>query len=483
MSNVRKELTIGVFWSAVTRYSGIVISLVVSMVLARLLSPEEYGVVAIATVLITFLSMFCTLGIGPAVIQRDDLTDSDLNSIFTFSISIGFLLTILFFLCSWPIASFYDNPQLIPICQILSIQLFFSAANMVPNALMSKDKRFKEIARRTLTLQIISGSISVAMAFYGAGIYALLFSPVVTSIGIFLWNRNYYKLFIDWHYNLEPIKRIFAFSSYQFLFNFFNYFARNLDKLIIGKALGPAPLGIYEKAYRLMQLPLENVTFVITPVLQPVLRDFQNDKVSLTEKYNQLIRFVATLSFPIGAIAFGMSSEAIHFFYGGRWDAAIPVLQILALSIPLQVLLSLTGSIFMVCNDTKRLFYVGICTTAITVFAFIIAAVFFKTILSIAWAWVIAQTINFAYAFYVQYRYTLEQPLLPMLSNLQKPFMVAVIVSVVLFVLNRFTYGDLMIVALLVKGLISVCAALITIQLTGLFDVISYVQLRIHHSK
>lgn len=476
MSNIRKELTFGIFWSAVNRYSGLVMSLIISMILARILSPEEYGVVAIASVLISFLSMFCTLGIGPAIIQRDDLTDEDINSIFTFSLSIGLTLSILFFVSSWSIAGFYNNEELIPVCQILSIQLFFSAANMVPDALMSKGKRFKEIAKRTLTLQIFTGCISVVMAYYGAGIYSLLFSPVVTSIGIFIWNRMYYKVYIDWKYRLEPIKRIFAFSSYQFLFVFVNYFSRNLDKLIIGKTLGSAPLGIYEKAYGLMQLPLQNVTFVITPVLQPVLREFQNDKVDLVKKYLQIIRFVSSLSFPLGAIVAGMSNEIVHFLYGSRWDAAVPILQILSLSIPLQMILSLSGSFYLICNDTKLQFWVGIRNTVTTVIGFIIAAVFFKTLISMAWAWVITLALNFLCSFYLQFRYSLGQSVLPVIKELLRPTFIALAIGLFLYILGHFTYGGYLLLSMFVKGLLSLMLAIVLVQISGQYNIIGYIK-------
>lgn len=110
MSSIRQELVRGVFWSAVEKYSGLVVSIIVTMVLARLLSPQEYGVVAIATVIITFLQMFCTMGIGPAVIQKE-LSGKELDSIFTFSLAIGVFMALLLFFGSWLIADFYGNPQ------------------------------------------------------------------------------------------------------------------------------------------------------------------------------------------------------------------------------------------------------------------------------------------------------------------------------------------------------------------------------------
>lgn len=479
MANIKKELFKGVFWSAVEKYSGLVISIVISMVLARLLSPKEYGVVAIATVIIVFLQMFCTMGIGPAIIQRKDLSEQDLNSIFTFSLSIGIVLSTLFFCSSWAIASFYDNPQLVPVCQILSVALLAASANMVPSALMNRDKRFKENAKRNLTFQIICGVVSIIAAFEGAGVYALLISPVITPLGVFIWNRQFYKVRIDWSYNLEPIRRIFSFTSYQFLSEFVNYFSRNLDKLIIGKFLSVDALGIYEKSYRLMQLPLQNVTGVISPVLQPILRDLQDDKADLGRKYAKIVKLVATISFPAGIILAFMSHEVIFLFYGDKWEAAVPVFSILSLSLPLQMIFSTSGSMYLVCNNTRAQFWVGIRNTITTVLGFLIAAYFWNTIEAMAWAWTITLLLNFICSYYILYRYVMEVPITPLLQVMMKPFIYANVLSLLLWGLNSIDYGNGIALPLLVKGGSSLLLTLILIQFTRQYDLISLVKTRI----
>lgn len=476
MSDIRKSLLKGVFWSAVEKYSGLIISIVISMVLARLLGPKEYGVVAIATVIIAFLQMFCTMGIGPAIIQRKDLNEQDLNSIFTFSLSIGLALSALFFFSSWSIATFYDNPQLIPVCQILSVALLSAAANMVPSALMNRDKRFKENAKRTLFFQIICGVAAIVAALNGAGVYALLISPVVTPIGVFIWNRQFYKVRIDWSYNLEPIKRIFSFSSYQFLSEFVNYFSRNLDKLIIGKFLSVDALGIYEKSYRLMQLPLQNVTGVISPVLQPILRDLDADKEELGHKFAKVIRLITTISFPLGTILFFTSSECIHLFYGNKWDAAIPVFRILALSIPLQMTMSISGVPYLVCQDTKTKFWVGIRNTITTVIGFIFAVIFWNSIEAMAWAWTITLAINFAITYTITYKFLLRVPLMVFLREFIKPSIIAAFLATILYFLSIPNYGEWLITPILIKGGISTIASLILIQLTRQYDLLSLIK-------
>lgn len=478
MSSIKQELVRGVLWSAVEKYSGLVVSIVVSMILARLLSPAEYGVVAIATIIITFLQMFCTMGIGPAIIQKD-LSVEALNSIFTFSLLLGAGLTILLFSCSWNIATFYSNSQLIPVCQILSLQLFFASLNMVPNALMAKNKRFKEIAKRTLLLQVSSGFISVIAAWQNAGVYALLISPIFTSIGIFFWNRMYYKVKIDKKFNMEPIKQIFSYSSYQFLFEFANYFSRNMDKLIIGRMLNVDALGIYEKSYRLMQLPLQNVSSVINPVMQPVLRTLQNDRKSLAGKYEQIIRLVATISFPVGVICADMSKEIISVFYGGNWGMAIPIFSILSLSLPLQMIQSTSGSIFLICNNTRMQFWLGLRNTITTMVGFLIAAVWFHTLEAMAWAWTITLVINFVFTYWLMYRYVLCEPIVPFLKELLRPALIAILLHLLLMFLNMLSCLDYLLWALIVKVITSGILTLVTIQMLGQYDIINILKSRL----
>ena len=186
MASIQKELASGIIYTAISKYSGIIISLAVAGVLARLIDPEEFGVVAIATVIISFFSIFSDLGIAPAIIQNKHLTEDKLNDIFSFTLWTGIGISILFFLSSWPISLFYKQSSLLSICHLLSFNLFFASANIVPNALLFKDKEFKFIAYRSLFVQCIGGIIAILAAISGAGLYALIINPIFSSILIFI---------------------------------------------------------------------------------------------------------------------------------------------------------------------------------------------------------------------------------------------------------------------------------------------------------
>lgn len=365
--SIKTEMLHGVVWSAIEKYSGLLVQLLITAVLARLLTPTDFGVIAIATVITTFFNMFTDMGIGAAIVQNQTLTREDLRSLFSFSVYAGVILAVLFFFSSYLISSFYDNALLLPICQLLSLNLLFAAWNMVPNALIRKAKRFKFIAVRSFALLVVCGILSVSVALVGGGVYSLLITPILSSLAIFLVNYRQYPVKFSLSVRKKSLAKVFSFSIFQFLFSFVNYFSRNLDKLILGKYYSMSDLGYYEKSYRLMLLPMNYVTNVVTPVMHPILTTLQDDYAQLADKYNKILRLLLVISFPLGAFLYFSADDIIVVVFGSQWMAAVPVFQILSISLPLQMVLSTTGSIYQAANQTRWLFYTGLINTAITV--------------------------------------------------------------------------------------------------------------------
>lgn len=308
-SNIKNQLFSGVFYTALAKYSGIVISLVIAGILARLLSPDDFGIVAVATVIIAFFSLLTDMGISPAIIQHKSLTKDELSTIFSFTVWTGIGISILFFAASWMIADYYESEILRPLCQLLSVNLFFASATIVPGALFYRNKEFKFIAIRSFVIQISAGAAAVTAALCGAGLYALIINPIISSILIFVISYQRYPQRLRFTLGLTALRKIFSYSAYQFLFNVINYFSRNLDKLLIGKYMSMSDLGYYEKSYRLMMLPLQNITQVITPVMHPIFSDFQNDKAKLATSYERILRFLAFIGLPLSVLLFFTAEE------------------------------------------------------------------------------------------------------------------------------------------------------------------------------
>lgn len=471
MNGTKRTLLSGVFYNAIAKYSGIVISLAVMAVLSRLLTPEVFGVATIATVIITFFGIFSDLGIAPAVIQYKDLDRDELDGIFSFTCWTGVAMALLFFICSGAIASFYGSHELRPICRLLSVNLLFSSTNIVPNALILKNKRFRFIAGRTLFVQATVGAAAIAAAFSGAGVYALLVNPICSSIVLFAINLRQYPLRLRRTLGLRPLRRIFSFSAYQFLFNVLNYFTRNLDKLMIGKYMGLTPLGYYDKSYRLMMLPLQNITHVITPVMHPVFSDFQHDLQRLSASYLKVVRVLLFVGFPLSALLYFTSSELVLLFFGPQWTASVPVFRILSLTVGVQIVLSTSGSIFQAANSTRVMFWSGALSAVLNVAAILAGIFIFGTLEAVAGCIALSFAVNFVQSYLLMYRVTFRRSWGPFWRLFLSPLLLTALIAAALCGLQAVLPPSGLIVPLLAKGALALAIAAAYIQFGGVYDI------------
>ena len=476
VNNIKRQLFSGVFYTALAKYSGIVISLVVAGVLARLLTPDDFGVVAIASVIIAFFNLLTDMGVSPAIIQHKSLTKAELSDIFSFTVWTGIGISMLFFAASWLIADYYESDILRTLCQLLSINLFFASATIVPGALFYRNKEFKFIAIRSFVIQISGGATAVTAALCGAGIYALIINPILSSVLIFTISFQHYPQHLRYTLGLTALRKIFSYSAYQFLFNVINYFSRNLDKLLIGKYMGMSDLGYYEKSYRLMMLPLQNITQVITPVMHPIFSDLQDDKEKLPTSYERIIRFLSFIGLPLSVLLFFTAEEVTLIIFGNQWLPSIPVFRILALSVGIQIVLSSSGSIFQAAGDTRSLFVCGAFSSALNVTGMLLGIFYFGTLSAVANCIVVTFTVNFVQCYWQMYRVTFRRSLWPFIRQLISPLAVSGLIALVLLPMQHAMEGMNIFVTIIAKGIISFIIFGGYIQATHEFDIIGKVQ-------
>ena len=476
MSSIKKDLLSGVFYTAIAKYSGILVSLVIAGVLARLISPDKFGIVAVVTVITFFFSIFSDLGIGAAIIQNKELQQKDLNHLFSFTVWSGCILTLLFFLCSWPISFFYEEPSMRTVTQLLAINLFFASVNIVPNALLYKAKAFKFLAWRSLGVQIIGGVIAILAALGGAGLYALIINPILSSILLFIISYRKYPQTLEMTWGLPSIRKIFKFSAYQFMFNIINYFSRNLDKLLIGKYMGMSPLGYYEKSYRLMMLPLQNITFVITPVMHPVLSDYQNDMGKLGNAHERIVRLLAFIGFPLSILLYFCSDELILLFFGNQWLPSIPVFRILSLTVGIQLILSSSGSFYQAGNDTRGMFICGVFSATASVVSILIGIFYFRSLEATAWSILISFLLGFVQCYWQLYRKMLHRSLRLYYYQLLSPIILSCIIGTALYFVTPYIKEDTIILSLIIKTLICLVLWTIYIQYSKEYNIFAKVK-------
>lgn len=453
MPSTKKELASGVLYTTIAKYSSTAVQLGVSAILARLLTPADYGVVTIATVFILFFNIISDIGIGPAIIQFKDLDRQDLCNIFSFTACAGSCMCILFFLSSWPIASYYNNDTLVPVCQWLSLAILFNCLNIVPQNLQYKRKRFRFTAIVSLSANIITAIMAICMAYCGFGVYTLVFQQISSVFIIFVAYYFQDKLTIVFKIDWAPLKRISSYSTYQFLFNFINYFSRNLDKLLVGRFVGIAPLGQYEKSYRLMMMPLQNITSVVTPVMQPIFSNFQNDLQVMAEKYIKLFAFLCCIGFPISILLFFSGKELVLLVFGNQWFDAIFPFRILALTVGFQIVNGTAGSIYQSANATRQLFISGCWCAFFMITSFVITIWVWNSINAVAIGFAIAQLLNSTQTYYLLFK-TLHYPIRKVLTTMIYPLVVSIVIGVVLFLICPYCDNLSMILSFIIKSVV-----------------------------
>lgn len=370
--DIRKSFRDGVLYTAIGKYSNVVIQLVITAILSRLISPAEYGIVAVVNVFLVFFQILADSGIGPAIIQNKELTKNDIDHIFSLTIFSGFVLAIVFAGLGYPISFIYQNNLYVKLCLLLGICVFFYTITIVPQSILNKSLKFKQVSLLTLCANVVSGLFAVLFAYLGFGVYTLIFSNIIKALATFI--LLYYQVSLKFYFKIEKnsFLKIFDFAKFQFLSNFLNYFARNLDNLLIGSIFSPTLLGYYDKAYQLSLYPNQILTQVITPAIHPIMSNFSDDKDRMSNVFLKISNVMITIGLPISAFLVINSKDIILFMFGERWLPSVRAFQILSASIWLQMANSFLSSLYQATNNARALFKVGVITSTINIIAILI---------------------------------------------------------------------------------------------------------------
>lgn len=431
--STKKKMIWGVFYTAISKYSSILISIGIGAILSRLLSPTEFGIVAIVIIFITFFNMLSDFGFGPAIIQNQNLDDKDIKSLFSLSLIFGSVFALLFFLLAPMIADFYSNQQLIDISRLLSICVLFYSFSVVPKALCTKKLLFKKIAVISLLIQLFSGGMAVFFALNGYSYYSLIYKSILDAFLSFLSFFILVPIKITFNIKLSSLNKILKFSVYQFMFNFINYFSRNADNLLIGRYFGASPLGYYNKSYQLMLMPVQNLTHVITPVLFPVLSEFQNDKSKIFSSYCRVVQLLAIIGFPLSVFLFFSAPDLINILFGVQWQQSIPIFKVLSLTVGIQIVLSSSGSIFQAANRTDLLFFTGVLHSIFMVSGICFGIFYMKDMIYVCYGLLIAFILGFLNIFIVLVKIALNSSFVIFIKLFVKPVFFAISLAIVLY--------------------------------------------------
>lgn len=396
------------------RYAVYAVNLLSMMLLARLFTPETFGTVASIMVFFTFFQLMTEAGLGPAIINVKKLDVTERNGLFGLTLVLGVTFSMIFYLLAPVFLGFYQLPRVDEVVPYVAASLFFFAASILPSAFLLRDQAFFRMANASLAAEIVSTSATVALAQWVDPLHALsakaIFSAVTNFAMLYYPSQKTEFGRPAWGSKFSAIKPLLSFSGYQFGFNFINYFSRNLDNILIGKYLGAASLGVYDKAYQLMRYPLMLLTFAMSPAIQPVIRKFADDKAKVEEIHRDFTFKISLVGAAAGLGIFVLADLIVKIALGNQWSGVVPIIKVLAIAIPVQVVLSTSGSFYQAMNRVDLLFKCGLFSAAFMVSA-IIWGVVQRDMIALSWALVAAFHINFIQAYYYLYKKVFHMPL------------------------------------------------------------------------
>ena len=329
MSSLKDKTVKGVIWSAVDRFSAQGIQFVFSILIARLLVPEDYGVIAMLNIFLAVSQTFIDSGFGTALIRKIDRTETDFSTVFYFNIAVAVFFYLGLFFAAPAIANFYNAPLLVPVTRVTAINLVIGSLSGIHNAKLSIAIDFKSRAKISIVSAVLTGAVGLWMAYSGYGVWALVvqtvFAGIIRTIMLWIIVKWYPKLVFSW----KSFKEMFSFGSKLLASGLLDTIYNNIYPLVIGKVFSPTTLGVYSKANSLAQFPSSNITSVLQSVTFPVLSTIQNEEDRLAAAYKRFLRIAAFVVFPLMMGLSAVADPFIRLALTDKWEGAIYLLQII----------------------------------------------------------------------------------------------------------------------------------------------------------
>ena len=331
-----------------------VIQIASTMVLARLLAPADFGLIAMVTAVTGFAALFKDLGLSMATIQKAKINHEQVSTLFWINLAVSGVITMVTVTLAPAIAWFYSEPRLTLVTVVLSLVFLFGGLTVQHQALLERQMRFTALAAIQVFAMAAGVCAAIVGATLGAGYWALVMMQVTSAFAMALgvWSLS------DWQpgrpVRHAGVKSMLLFGGNITGFNIVNYFARNADNLLIGKTWGSGPLGLYSKAYALLMLPISQINAPISVVAVPTLSRLQQDPERYRKYYSKAVNFIAFATTPLILVMVGVSDDLIHVLLGKQWAGASKIFMTLAIAAVGQPISNSLGWVFISTGQANR---------------------------------------------------------------------------------------------------------------------------------
>lgn len=332
-NEIKQKAISGVFWQTIQRFGSRIILFVANMIFARLLSPDDFGVMGIIWVFISFSDIFINGGFLSALIQKKDVNEDDYSTAFYWNIVIAILCYITIYISAPFISKFYNNSILLDVLRVQGIVLFLNALTIVQSSRIQRQLRFKKLAIIDIIASVLGSLLGIfAAVFFNFGVWSLVIKMVsystITCIAFWTTERWYPKRRFSW----PSFKKLFSFGSFMLLSSLTNVLYINFQPLIIGKLFSPKDLGYFSQARKLEEIPVVALTNIVSTVSFPIFSKLQDNKEQLVNYLKKNIRSITFLSFPMMVFLMVFAKQIIIILFTDVWIESVPYFQLLCLS-------------------------------------------------------------------------------------------------------------------------------------------------------
>lgn len=432
-----KEKTIhGLKWSYISTFSTAIMQIGYTAVMARLLNPSDFGLVAMGGVVLRLGQYFAQMGMSSAIIQKKDLTNENISAAFTSSLFLGFIFSLLTVLLA-PLAVFiFNNNEIVSIIRLMGLSFLINGFSLTALALIRRNLEFKRLTIAEITAYIIGYLIvGIGLAILGFGVWSLVFASLtqsaILSILTFIIIKHKVTLTFSW----AQYKPLFSFGSKVSIISFLEFIGGSLDTILIGRFFGNKKLGFYNRAQMLISLPMTYFISSFSKVLFPSLSAIQDDNERIKKNFFLILKIAATIIFPFAVVVSILSKEIVFTILGAKWGESVTLLRILAIAGAIDYFEHLIAVLFEAKGYLKQKIYLQtgyIITLLIAFYLFFEAGVLGFTI-----ALLISQVIRFtAYSYYllISFKIKVEEYLRIFLE----PFFTTILIASILFVSQYF---------------------------------------------
>ena len=367
MNEISKEqFAKGTIWKLIERFTGRGFSLVISVVLARLLTPNDYGLIALTTVFTNLSEILIDAGFGTALIRKKEVDKEDYACVFSINLTISIIIYLILFIGAPFVAGYYERTELTDVLRIMSLVLFIQAFASTRNAFVNRNMQFKLLMKCNTSSVMISGTIGILCAYSECGVWSLVIQRLMQQSIVTLFLFHKLKWRPHFYFSRSKFKELFGFSAGVVGASLINYVENCVNSLVIGKHYSVADLGYMDKANTLPEQISLNSFGAMTNVLLPTVASYQNDIDKLKHVIRKVVRYTAYFIFPIMLGMLVVSQELIYIFFSEKWLPAVPMMQFICIYyiatplmlIDVQVFFGLGHSNIRLKTEVYRMFFI-----------------------------------------------------------------------------------------------------------------------------